>query len=160
MLGAYHDARCVDAAGALTKRDCTCAPGGVVSRADATCGYYAAWDRANAAFLGDVFAGAVNDTGVLYEVAAPLLVPGGRVSATSSSGELFELPRRETSKMGKSAKVNRIGNFQTHKKNVRRRSLVVEKRPKKDATTYTSAEARQPKAPKAAVRDGGAKAAK
>ena len=82
------------------------------------------------------------------------------ISATSSSGELFELPRKESSKMGKSAKVNRIGNFQTHKKNVRRRSLVVEKRPKKDATTYTSAEARQPKAPKAAVRDGGAKAAK
>ena len=86
MLGAYHDARCVDAAGALTKRDCACAPGGVVSRADATCGYYAAWDRANAAFLGDVFAGAVNDTGVLYEVAAPLLVPGGRVAYLPNAG--------------------------------------------------------------------------
>ncbi|KAH8058433.1 hypothetical protein JL722_6296 [Aureococcus anophagefferens] len=86
VLGAYHDARCVDAAGALTKRDCACAPGGVVSRADATCGYYAAWDRANAAFLGDVFAGAVNDTGVLYEVAAPLLVPGGRVAYLPNAG--------------------------------------------------------------------------
>lgn len=42
--------------------------------------------RANAAFLGDVFAGAVNDTGVLYEVAAPLLVPGGRVAYLPNAG--------------------------------------------------------------------------
>ena len=55
--------------------------------------------------------------------------------------------------MGKSAKVNRIGNFQTHKKNVRRRSLVVEKRPKKEKIAYSTAEVRQPKVPKAAVRD-------
>ncbi|KAH8073576.1 ubiquitin-protein transferase [Aureococcus anophagefferens] len=85
VLGAYHDARCVDAAGALGAT-AACAPGGVVTRADATCGYYAAWDRANAAFLGDVFAGAVNDTGVLYEVAAPLLVPGGRVAYLPNAG--------------------------------------------------------------------------
>ena len=61
--------------------------------------------------------------------------------------------------MGKSAKVMRVGNFQTHKKNVQRRSLVVEKRPKKSKTLYTSAEVRQPKAPREAVRDAVMKAA-
>ena len=54
--------------------------------------------------------------------------------------------------MGRSAKVARIGNFATHKKNVQKRSLVVEKRPKKSRQTYATSKA-PARAPKKAVRD-------
>ena len=54
--------------------------------------------------------------------------------------------------MGRSAKVARIGNFETHKKNVQKRSLVVEKRPKKSRQTYATSKA-PARAPKKAVRD-------
>ena len=47
--------------------------------------------------------------------------------------------------MGRSAKVARIGNFATHKKNV-------EKRPKKSRQTYATSKA-PARAPKKAVRD-------
>jgi len=54
--------------------------------------------------------------------------------------------------MGRSAKIMRVGNFATHKKNVQKRSLVVEKRPKKSRQTYTATKA-PAKAPKKATRD-------
>jgi len=56
--------------------------------------------------------------------------------------------------MGRSAKVMRMGSFQTHKKNVRRRTTVVEKRAKKSTVSVAvSKDPRAPKAPKEAVRD-------
>ena len=60
--------------------------------------------------------------------------------------------RRAHTHMGRSAKVARIGNFATHKKNVQKRSLVVEKRPKKSRQTYATSKA-PARAPKKAVRD-------
>ena len=59
--------------------------------------------------------------------------------------------------MGKSSKVTRLGNFQTHKKNVRRRTLVKEKkRPKNQSWSAKPADkAAAPVAPKAATRDDG-----
>ena len=60
--------------------------------------------------------------------------------------------RRRRREMGRSAKVARIGNFATHKKNVQKRSLVVEKRPKKSRQTYATSKA-PARAPKKAVRD-------
>ena len=61
--------------------------------------------------------------------------------------------------MGRSAKVMRMGSFSTHKKNVRRRHLVVEKRVNKKATVRVPAAAtdsKAPKAPREAVRDAAA----
>ena len=60
--------------------------------------------------------------------------------------------RKSGTHMGRSAKVARIGNFATHKKNVQKRSLVVEKRPKKSRQTYATSKA-PARAPKKAVRD-------
>ena len=92
VLDAYHDARCVDASGFLTKSQCSCAPGGAVSRAAATCGYYAAWDLANAAFLRDVFGpDNIADTPALYEVAEPLFTPGGAVAYLPNAGRASPL---------------------------------------------------------------------
>ena len=66
-----------------------------------------------------------------------------------SGASLQETPSQ---RMGRSAKVARIGNFATHKKNVQKRSLVVEKRPKKSRQTYATSKA-PARAPKKAVRD-------
>ena len=87
-------------------------------------------------------------------------------ATTAAAASLQQTPRRRSSApsnrardadatrahMGRSAKVARIGNFATHKKNVQKRSLVVEKRPKKSRQTYATSKA-PARAPKKAVRD-------
>ena len=59
--------------------------------------------------------------------------------------------------MGRSAKVMRMGSFSTHKKNVKRRSLVVEKRVNKKASAWKpvvgKSDATAARAPREAVRD-------
>jgi len=55
--------------------------------------------------------------------------------------------------MGKSAKFTRAANFSTHKKNVKRRTLVVEKRGKHDKYLSAATGAASAKAPREAKRD-------
>ena len=85
-----------------------------------------------------------------YETAAPLR-PAEHTSRPHCTA-VHRYRRRRRREMGRSAKVARIGNFATHKKNVQKRSLVVEKRPKKSRQTYATSKA-PARAPKKAVRD-------
>ena len=78
--------------------------------------------------------------------------PRRRSSPSQPHSHSVQSPQQRGRSMGRSAKVARIGNFATHKKNVQKRSLVVEKRPKKSRQTYATSKA-PARAPKKAVRD-------
>ena len=73
-------------------------------------------------------------------------------SSSAPAATVPRYPEAASARTWAAGKVARIGNFATHKKNVQKRSLVVEKRPKKSRQTYATSKA-PARAPKKAVRD-------
>ena len=74
VLNLYQDPRCLnESTGELTKDDCR---GGCGT--DKTCGYYAAWKTANAAFM-DLYEG-IQETPDKFTVTKPLFTPGHNVA--------------------------------------------------------------------------------